>query len=345
MEVLDIILNILSSGLPCCLLALGIFLTYRILDFADLTAEGSFLLGACTAGVMIFNGVNPFLATLASIGVGAICGTITGVLNRYLKIPKLLSGIITLTASASIALLIMGMASGNAGLFKSQISFNVEKGGASQTIYSLFTPYVYDEAFGIWRVLSPWGEIIKIAIMAAVVALAMLAIYFFFGTEYGMAIRATGMSEKMAKAQGINTDVATIICVAISNAIIALAGALYVQEAKSASAITATGYLVIGLASIIVGEAVFGKRSFKNWIISVSLGSILYFIIVTIAIRLGLPTEFKSLLYAILITIALCIPFIKNGVNSIHLARKRKSEINKLSEKGDTKDVGTQECK
>ncbi|MDY4818900.1 MAG: ABC transporter permease, partial [Bacilli bacterium] len=108
MAFLDIILNILSSGLPCCLLALGIFLTYRLLDFADLTAEGSFLIGAAICGTLICIGVNPFIATIASVLSGAICGIITGVLNRYLKIPKLLSGIITLTATASIALLIMG---------------------------------------------------------------------------------------------------------------------------------------------------------------------------------------------------------------------------------------------
>ena len=317
MDFLNIVLNILSSGLPCCLLALGIFLTYRLLDFADLTAEGSFLLGAAISGVLIFNGVNPFIATVAAIGVGAVCGTITGVLNRYLKIPKLLSGIITLTACASIALLIMGFASGNASPFKSQVAFNTTRGGTSQTIYSLFTPYVFNEDYGVWQVLAPWGEVIKIAIMFAVVALAMFAIYFFFGTQYGMAIRATGMSEKMARAQGINTDVATIVCVAISNAVIALAGSLYVQEVKTVSAISATGYLVIGLASILVGEAIFGKRTFKNWLISVAAGSIIYFVIVTIAIRLGLPTELKSLLYAILITIALCIPFMKSGIKSL----------------------------
>lgn len=317
MDFLSIVFNILSSGLPCCLLALGIFLTYRLLDFADLSAEGSFLLGAAICGVLIYNGVNPFIATAASIGVGALCGSLTGVLNRYLKIPKLLSGIITLTASASIAMMIMGAANGNESFFKAQVSFNAFRGSPSQTIYSLFTPYKFNEDYGIWQVVAPWGEVVKLAIMFAVVAIAMILIYFFFGTQYGMAIRATGMSEKMAKAQGINTDLATIVCVAISNALIALAGALYVQEAKSVSTITATGYLVIGLASILVGESIFGKRSFKNWIISVALGSILYFVIVTIAIRLGLPTELKSLLYAVLITIALCIPFIKSGIKAI----------------------------
>lgn len=349
MEFLDIVLNILTSGLPCCLLALGIFLTFRILDFADLTAEGSFLLGAAMAAALINVGVNPFIATLASIVVGAMAGAITGVLNRCLKIPKLLSGIITLTASASIAVLIMGLASGGDEIFKATLSLGVGKGTKSQTIFTLFAPY--KQVNGQWIVIAPWGELIKIAIMTAVVVLTMLAIYFFFGTQYGMAIRATGMSEKMAKAQGINTSLATIVCVAISNAVIALAGALYAQDMKQASAVTGSGYLVIGLACIIVGEAVFGKRTFKNWLISVSLGSIIYFVIITIAIRIGLPTDLMPLLYAILITIALCIPFIKNRVNVVRQDRRRKREIQEKidleeeSKEGDIQNVRTEECK
>lgn len=328
MEFLDFILNIFSSGLPCCLLALGIFLTYRLLDFADLTAEGSFLIGVSICGVMIFNGVNPWLATLVAVLGGAICGIITGVLNRLLNIPKLLSGIITMTATGSIAMIIMGLQSGNPDIFAAQVSFTnlVTKGSPQQTIYSLFYPW--EQVGNFYIVPSPWGDVIKIAVMLGVVILAMLIIYFFFGTKYGMAIRATGMNENMAKAQGINTTIATIVCIAISNALIALAGALVVQESKTASTISATGYLVIGLASIIVGETIFGKRSFKNWLISVSLGSIIYFTIVNIATRLGLRTELKSLLYAVLITIALCLPLIKSGIK--HLIDKIKS--NKVKE-------------
>lgn len=318
---LDIVLNILSSGLPCVLLALGIFLTYRLLDFADLTAEGSFLIGAAVSGVMIYNGINPWIATLISLLSGVLCGFVTGGLNRWLKIPKLLSGIITMTASASIAMLIMGMASGNDSLFKAQISFSTDYKGSQQTIYSLLFPYT-DVGDGVFVVTSPWGEIIKVVMMLAVVIIAMVAIYFFFGTQYGMAIRATGMNERMARSQGINTDIASIVCVSIANALIALAGSLYVQDVKTVSTVSATGYLVVGLASILVGEAIFGKRSFKNWIISVALGSIVYFIIVTIATRLGLPTELKSLLYAILITIALCIPLLKELIKK-HKSKER----------------------
>ena len=317
MDFLDLVLNILSSGLPCCLLALGIFLTFRILDFADLTAEGSFLLGACACCTMIFNGVNPWLATLVSFIVGFGCGLVTGALNRFLKIPKLLSGIITLTAAGSIAFLIMGMQNGATDSFMSTVSFTnlVGKDTPQQTIYSLFYPWTFTK--GIWIVVRPWGEIIKVATMFAVVAIAMVGIYFFFGTKYGMAIRATGMNESMAKAQGINTNIATIMCVAISNSLIGLAGALFVQETRYASVTIANGFLVVGLASIIIGEAIFGKRSFKNWIISAALGAIIYFIIINVAIRLEIPNDAMSLLYAVMITVALCLPFIKEGIRSL----------------------------
>lgn len=319
---LDIILNILSSGLPCVLLALGIFLTYRLLDFADLTAEGSFLIGAAVSGVMIFMGVNPWLATIASVGAGAVCGLITGVLNRYLKIPKLLSGIITMTASASIAMLIMGIAD-ESSAFASQIAFtNISKDSAAQTIYTLLYPWQFNTEYELWVVIAPWGDVIKVAVMLVVVLLAMGAIYFFFGTEYGMAIRATGMNERMAKSQGINVDIATIVCVAIANALIALGGSLYVQEARTVSTVSATGYLVVGLAAILIGEAIFGKRTFKAWLIAVAFGSIIYFVIVTVATKLGLPTQLKSLLYALLITLALCLPLIKSFFTNLFKGKK-----------------------
>ena len=298
-SIVNIIVNILTSGLPCCLLALGIFLTYRILDFADLTAEGSFLIGAAITAGIIYNGGNPFLATLLGCLGGAICGFITGCLNRFLKIPKLLSGIITMTAAGSIAMLIMGLSTDTGKVFASQIPLTITPTSAQQTIYTVFWN---------WDLTNP---IITAVVMLVVVVVVVIGIYFFFGTEYGMAIRTTGLNENMARSQGINTTIASIVGVTISNSLIGLAGALYVQQAWTVSTISATGYLVIGLASILIGEAIFGKRSFKNWLISVCLGAITYFIIITLAVKFGFPTELKSLLYAVLIVIALCLPAIK----------------------------------
>lgn len=316
MDFLNVIFNILTSGLPCCLIAIGVFLTFRLLDFADMTAEGSFLLSASLTAACIAIGINPFLATFLGMLMGAACGFVTGVLNRVLKIPKLLSGIITLTASASLALLVMGISSPTE-IFRSQIPLSLN---TNQTIYSIFYPKS--------NPLSPFplNKLIETLVMVVMVSITIVAVYYFFGTEYGMAIRATGMNEKMARSQGINTNIACIACVSISNALIGLGGALYVQDTLSVGAGNAAGYLVIGLASILIGEAIFGKRSFKNWLISVALGAILYFTIITIAIKLGLPTQLKSLLYAILITIALCIPLIKQGFTTLFNKIRRKRQ-------------------
>lgn len=302
----NVILIILTSGLPCALLALGIFLTYRILDFADLTAEGSFLIGGATCLSMIKNGVNPILATLTGFLAGGLCGLITGLLNTKLKIPKLLSGIITMTASASIAMVIMGTTvKGN------PFTNLVTLGNDSVTIFSAIQPG------------NQFNMVVEAALMLAIVIIVMLLLYFFFGTEYGMAIRTTGMNEKMARANGINTNLATIICVSLSNALIGLAGCLFVQDSRSIDIKTASGFLVIGLASILIGEAIFGKRSFKNWLISVSLGAIVYFTVVSLALEAGFPTELKNLLYAILITIALCIPLVKMLFKNITKKKKK----------------------
>lgn len=319
MDFLNIVFNILTSGLPCCLLAIGVFLTFRLLDFADMTAEGSFLLGASLTASCIYNGMNPFLATLLGMLVGVCCGIITGMLNRLLKIPKLLSGIITLTASMSIAMLIMGITRVDQ-IFATQVPLSLSSG--HKTIYSIFYSSALNQQFPNF----PWNKLIETSVMVVVVMIVIIAVYYFFGTEYGMAIRATGMNEKMAKSQGINTNISSIACVGISNGLIGLAGALYVQDALTVSTISATGYLVIGLASILIGEAIFGKRTFKNWLISVALGAIVYFTIITIAIRLGFPTELKSLLYAVLITIALCIPLFRKGIQTIIKKCKRKEE-------------------
>ncbi|MBP5693898.1 MAG: ABC transporter permease [Bacilli bacterium] len=305
MDFLNLILIILTSGIPCALLAIGIFITYRLLDFADLTAEGSFLIGGALCVSIIKIGGDPALATVAGLFGGAVCGLITGLLNTKLKIPKLLSGIITMTAATSLAMAIMG------ATVEEAFTNLVVLGRYDNTIYSVFYPG------GIRNM------VIESAIMAAIVIVVILIIYFFFGTEYGMAIRATGINSKMARSQGINTSLATIVAVTIANALIGLAGALYAQDSRSMDIKSSAGYLVIGLASILIGESIFGKRNFKNWLISVSLGAIVYFIIVNVALELGLPTELKNLLYAILITLALCLPFIKSFF--IKLFKKKKT--------------------
>ena len=307
--IVNIIFNILTSGLPCCLLAIGIFITFRLLDFADLTAEGSFLIGGSLAIALIRIGLNAYVATLIATIGGALCGYLTSVFYTKLKIPKILCGIITMTATTALALLILGLTSKDVSFLN-----NVKLRDEDETIYSLF--YYGDPK------LRP---LIKTGIMFGFVVVVYVLIYLFFGTEYGMAIRTTGINEKMARAQGINTQRTSIVALVLSNALIGLAGAMYCQSNTSCSIGVSTGFLVVGLASILIGEAIFGRRSFKNSLISIAAGSILYFIIINVAVELRFPDSLLTLLYAVLIAIALSLPLIKKGVSK--LFKKKEDEV------------------
>ena len=307
--IVNVIFNILTSGLPCCLLAIGIFITFRLLDFADLTAEGSFLIGGSLAIALIRIGLNAYVATLIATIGGALCGYLTSVFYTKLKIPKILCGIITMTATTALALLILGLTSKDVSFLN-----NVKLRDEDETIYSLF--YYGDPK------LRP---LIKTGIMFGFVVVVYVLIYLFFGTEYGMAIRTTGINEKMARAQGINTQRTSIVALVLSNALIGLAGAMYCQSNTSCSIGVSTGFLVVGLASILIGEAIFGRRSFKNSLISIAAGSILYFIIINVAVELRFPDSLLTLLYAVLIAIALSLPLIKKGVSK--LFKKKEDEI------------------
>lgn len=305
--ILSVLFNILTMGLPCCLLAIGIYITFRILDFADLTAEGSLLIGGATAIALIKLGVNPFVATLVAMLGGALCGYLTSIFYTKLRIPKILCGIITMTASSSLALLILGFT------IKDSSFLNDLQLGDEETVFSMF---YYGNP--IYRPL------IKTGIMLIFVVVVFVLVYFFFGTEYGMAIRATGINEKMSRAQGINTKRASIVALVLSNALIGLAGALLCQSEKGCNVGFSTGYLVVGLASIIIGETIFGNKSFKRSLIAIGTGAIIYFVIINIAIELGLNGNLLNLLYAILIVLALSLPLIKQGI--IHLIDLRRKK-------------------
>ena len=294
-----VFIDALAIGLPYALLALGIFLSYRILDFSDLSAEGSFTLGGALSVAMIVRGVNPILATIVAIIAGFASGIITGVLHTKLRIPKLLSGIITMTGLFSINMMLMGWAKGTA-------YSNVVYVGTNDTIFSYLN-------------LFSSSYLNSIITSLVIVIIVLLIIYWFFGTEMGMSIRATGMNISMARAQGINTNLMIVVGLAIANALIAFGGSMFAQNELNADNSMGIGALVIGLSSIIIGESLFGKRTFKNWIISVVLGSIMYYLIIAVAIQLGLPHYLKKLLYAVLITLVLSGPVIKK----IRLHRKK----------------------
>lgn len=278
-------LNAVSQGLLWSILAMGVYITYRILDFADLTTEGSFPLGAAVAAMLIIKGTNPFVATFASFIIGLVAGLVTGLLNTKLKIPGLLSGILVMTGLYSVNLRIMGKA--NLPLLK------------QPTIITTVTDME----------ISNSNAIMLVGIVSVVIIILLLVLL--FATEFGFALRATGNNPKMISALGVNTDIMIIIGLMISNGLISLSGGIIAQYNGYADAGMGTGTIVIGLASVIIGEVIFGKTSIFRSLISVVLGSILYRIIIAFVLENGLqPTDLK-LISSIVLAICLFLPVVK----------------------------------
>ena len=284
---LDLVLSTVSQGLLWAIMALGVFLTFRVLDIADLSVEGTFPLGAAVAATLIDAGHSVWFAMLIALIAGCIGGTVTALLTTKLKIPALLSGILTMIGLYSVNLMIMGKA--NVPLLR------------AETVFTLT-----EDLFGVSSVVA---TLIVGLIATTVVGVIM---YWFFGTVLGTAIRATGCNPQMARAQGINTNVMVILGLLISNGLVALSGALVAQSNGFADVGMGTGTIVIGLASVIIGEVLFGTRSFKNWLISVVLGSVVYRAVIAIVLELGMPPNDLKLFTAVLVTIALSLPLIKN---------------------------------
>ena len=281
---LDLVLSTVSQGLLWAIMALGVFLTFRVLDIADLSVEGTFPLGAAVAATLIDAGHSVWFAMLIALIAGCIGGTVTALLTTKLKIPALLSGILTMIGLYSVNLMIMGKA--NVPLLR------------AETVFTLT-----EDLFGVSSVVA---TLIVGLIATTVVGVIM---YWFFGTVLGTAIRATGCNPQMARAQGINTNVMVILGLLISNGLVALSVA---QSNGFADVGMGTGTIVIGLASVIIGEVLFGTRSFKNWLISVVLGSVVYRAVIAIVLELGMPPNDLKLFTAVLVAIALSLPLIKN---------------------------------
>lgn len=282
---IDLIMPTLSQGLLWALMALGVYLTYRVLDIADLTVEGSFPLGAAVAAAILVEGGSPFLAIGVAAIAGALAGIITGLLHTKLKIPALLAGILTMIALYSVNLRVMGKA--NLSLLRVDTIFSLIKdAGVSNVQAILVVGVVSTLLFGLFM-------------------------YWFFGTEIGAAIRATGFNQQMIRAQGIDTDITIILGLLLSNALVAVSGALIAQSSGFADVGMGTGTIVIGLASVIIGEVLFGTRSFKNCLISVVLGSVVYRFVIAIVLQLGMPPNDLKLFTSVLVVLALSMPLFK----------------------------------
>jgi len=276
-----------AQGVLWGVMTLGLYITYKVLDFADLTVDGSFALGGAVSATLIVGGMNPFLTLAGALLAGMLSGVATGLLHAKLRIPGILAGILTMIALYSINIRIIGAA-------------NVPLLGEA-TVISAITD--------ILPIGKNWASIIIGTVVAGIV---VAALYWFFGTETGCAIRATGCNEDMVRALGVSTDLMKIIGLAIGNGLVALSGGLVAQSQGYGDVGMGTGTIVIGLASIIIGEVIFGARgNFAYRLVSVVLGSMVYRVIIAMVLRLGLRSTDLKLLTAIIVALALSIPVLR----------------------------------
>ncbi|MCI8855229.1 MAG: ABC transporter permease [Clostridiaceae bacterium] len=278
----------ISQGLIWGIMAIGVYLTYRILDVADLTVDGSFCTGGAVCIMLMLAGYNVWISMLAATAAGLITGLMTGIFHTFMGIPAILAGILTQLSLYSINLKIMG---------KSNQSINVDK---------------FDLLVSLrWVKEAAFHNPLIMVLMATIILIAVL--YWFFGTELGCGIRATGSNPNMSRAQGINTDFNKVLGLMISNGLVALSGALLTQYQGFADVSMGRGAIVIGLAACIIGEAVFGRvfHNFALRLLAVSFGSIIYYIVIQIVLVLGLDANLLKLLSAMVVAIFLAIPYWK----------------------------------
>lgn len=284
--------NALGQGLIYGIMAMGVYISYRILSVSDLTVDSSFATGGAVAVVLILLGVPAYIAIILAFVSGLICGLVTGTLITCFGIPDILAGILTQLGLYSINLHILGITSGSS---RSNLPISVDK-------YNLLVSGRYVRDLSLNNPL-----IIVILIIMVVIAL----LYWFFGTEIGCSIRATGNNEKMARAQGVNTNVTKIIGLSLSNGLVALSGGLFAQYQGFSDVSSGKGAIVIGLAALIIGETLFSKvfKSFWGLLLTCVLGSIVYYAVISLVLKFGLSTDDLKLLTAIIVTLFLAIPY------------------------------------
>ena len=285
-----------SQGMIWGIMAIGLYITYRLLSISDLTVDGSFCTGGAIGVMMIINGYSIWLSLLAALAVGMLTGMVTGLLHTVCGIPAILSGILTQLGLWSINLAIMGM--------KANQSLNVNK-------YRLLVSlrYLQDYNKGVRPITQH-----PIFVVGALTLLLIGVLYWFFGTELGSSLRATGSNPCMARAQGINTSQSIVLGLMLANGLVALSGALMAQYQSFADINMGRGAIVIGLAAVIIGEVIFGRlfRNFALKLLSVSLGAIIYYVVIQAVVSLsGINSNYLKLLSAIIVGIFLAVPYWK----------------------------------
>ena len=283
----------IAQGMLWGIMAIGVYITYKILDVADLTVDGSLATGGAVCIMLMRSGCNPWLALAAAFLVGMLAGMVTGLLHTRCGIPAILAGILTQLALYSVNLRIMGS--------KSNQPISVDK-------YNLIVSQRFVKELSFRNPLVP-------AIVTLVVLIAIL--YWFFGTEYGSALRATGANGRMASAQGIDTRVTVTVGLMLSNGLVALSGALLAQYQGAVDVNMGRGAIVIGLAAVIIGEVLLDKifRNFALKLCSVVVGAVIYYLVLQIVLQLGLNTNDLKLFTAAIVALFLSIPYWKNSVH------------------------------
>lgn len=286
----------LAQGLIWGIMAIGVYITYKILDVADLTVDGSFCTGGAVCVILTINGAPVGVAFLMAFAAGLLAGMITGIFHTKFGIPAILAGILTQLALYSINLHIMGWGTDNGS--KSNLPISVDK-------YKLLVSARYV------RELSLRNPLVLLAIFLVVI---IAILYWFFGTELGASLRATGANSNMARAQGINTNTTKVLGLMLSNGLVALSGALLAEYQGFSDVNMGRGAIVIGLAAVIIGEVVFGKifRNFSLKLLSCAFGAVIYYIVIQFVLRLGLSTDDLKLLSALVVAMFLAVPYWKN---------------------------------
>lgn len=279
-----------AQGLIWGIMAIGVYITFRTLDIADLTVDGTMCTGGAVCIMMMMSGHNVWVAMLAAFAAGMLAGLATGFFHTFMGIPAILSGILTQLALWSVNLKVMG---------KSNQALNADK-------YNLLVSLRYIKGVPFFK-----NTIVIVAIMI-VVLIAIL--YWFFGTELGCSIRATGCNGNMARAQGINTNFNKVLGLMISNGLVALSSALLAQYQGFADINMGRGAIVIGLAAVIIGEAIFSRifRNFALTLLSVGFGAVIYYLVLQVVIWLGVDTDLLKMFSAIVVAIFLAIPYWKS---------------------------------
>ncbi len=304
---MDILTSSIAQGILWSIMAIGVYLTFRILDIADMTAEGSFPLGAAITAHALVQGMGPITATLMGTAGGALAGLVSGFLTTKLHIPDLLTGILTMTGLYSVNLFIMGQANvpltmTNAGKAVKNIFTSIEVGDSTMTTIVV-------------------GAIFLIVVIAALV--------FFFNTEMGLAARAVGNNEDMSAANGIHADNMKIVVYMISNGLIALSGALMAQTNGYADISMGIGTIVIALAAIIIAEILLRHLSFAWRLITIILGAIIYRLIIALVLEWGVDPNALRLFYAVMLTVFLALPLVQKNLKRIQQRRQNVKAMQK----------------